>query len=281
MTTAALAATGLAFYAGEISRHELEVVRFTVHLPNLPSAFHGMRIAQLSDVHYDNYTEPFFVRRAVRRINELAPDLVLLTGDFVSKGPQMYDLSQHHAQACAEVLSHINCPQRFAIMGNHDVAVGVDVVTNALVNHDIPVLSDTHVPLERGPDRLWLVGLKDISAAPLPDLKAAMPPPGRQPVLLMVHEPDYMDILMESPLGRRADLVFAGHTHGGQVCIPGVGPIFAPPLGKKYISGLFRFPHDEKMTQLYVNRGLGTVGLPLRLWCPPEITLITLSAEPV
>jgi len=275
-----VAATGLAFYPGEISRHELEVVPLTVYIPNLPSSFHGMRIAQLSDIHYDNFTEPFFVRRAVRHINALAPDLVLLTGDFVSKGPMMYTLNERHSQFCAEALSHITCPHRYAIMGNHDVAVGVDVVTDALFHHGIPTLWDAHVPLERGKDRIWLVGLKDISVAPNPDLKLAMPK-GPEPVLAMVHEPDYMDTLMESPLGQRANLVLAGHSHGGQVRLPGIGPIFTPPLGKKYVSGLYRFPHAGTTSLLYVNRGLGTVGLPLRLWCPPEITLITLSAEPV
>jgi len=82
-------------------------------------------------------------------------------------------------------------------------------------------------------------------------------------------------------LGQRANLVLAGHSHGGQIRLPGIGPIFTPPLGKKYVSGLYRFPHADTTSLLYVNRGLGTVGLPLRLWCPPEITLITLSAEPV
>jgi len=283
MATTTLATAGLVFYAGEISRHELEIVRLTVPIRNLPASFHGMRIAQLSDVHYDNFTEPFFIRRAVRHINALTPDLVLFTGDFISKGPQMdQQLSERHSQLCAEALSHVNCAQRYAIMGNHDVAVGMDVVIDALLHHGIPTLWDAHVPIHRGPDRIWLVGLRDVSSGPenYPNLAAAMPPAGPEPILAMVHEPDYMDTLMESPLGRRADLVFAGHSHGGQVCLPGFGPLFSPPLGKKYVSGLFRFPGPEKTAQLYVNRGLGAVGLPLRLWCPPEITLITLSAEP-
>jgi predicted MPP superfamily phosphohydrolase len=281
IASTALATAGLTFYSGEISRHELETIRLTVHIKNLPDSFHGMRIAQLSDIHYDNYTEPFFVRRAVNHINALAPDLVLLTGDFITKGPQMYSLSQPHSSACAEMLSHIKCPLRYAIMGNHDVAVGADVVIHALLAHGIPTLWDAHVPLERGSDRIWLVGLKNHSAPAPPNLEVAMPPKGSEPILLMVHEPDYTDTLLASPLGQRVDLVFAGHSHGGQVCFPGIGPIFAPPLGRKYVTGLFSFPNAEKTNQLYVNRGLGTVGLPFRLLCPPEITLITLSAEPV
>jgi len=279
LTCAALATGGLAFYSGEIARHQLDVVRLTIHLPGLADSFHGMTIAQLSDIHYDNFTEPFFVDRAVRRINALHPDLVLLTGDFVSKGPQMVSLTESHAQLCAAALSHIACPHRYAIMGNHDYAVGVDLVTDALQGHDIPVLWDAHTALERGSDRLWLVGLKDISAPGPPNLARAMPPKGTEPTIVMVHEPDYMDDLMASPLGRRADLVLAGHTHGGQICVPVLGATFRPPLGKNYVSGLFHFPHENKTSLLYVNRGLGTVGLPLRLYCPPEITLITLSAQ--
>src|SRR5215468_3755311 len=79
-------AAGLALYSGEIARHEIEVVDTTIRIANLPDAFHGFRIVQLSDIHLDEFTEPVFLEHAIRRINNLSPDLVLVTGDFVTRG---------------------------------------------------------------------------------------------------------------------------------------------------------------------------------------------------
>ncbi|HXB62927.1 MAG TPA: metallophosphoesterase [Acidobacteriaceae bacterium] len=287
LAAAGLSTAGFVFYSGEIARHAIDIVERTVHIADLPAAFHGYRIVQLSDIHYDNFSEPGFIRHAVQQINALAPDLVLFTGDYITKAPGIYTLGSEHAHLCAEILKDVACPQRYAIMGNHDAFVGAEIVARAMVASGIPVLSDSYQPIERDGQRLWLVGLKDASFDKnLPDLQAATPPAlPREPILLMVHEPDYVDAILDSPLGQRTDLVFAGHSHGGQICMPVMGPVFLPPLGKKYVNGLFRFPASGsgggKIPQLYVNRGLGTVGLPLRLNCPPEITMITLSAEAV
>jgi uncharacterized protein len=87
-----------------------------------------------------------------------------------------------------------------------------------------------------------------------------------------VHEPDFADHVVRHPRFPLIDLMLSGHSHGGQVRLPFLGPLILPPMGKKYVEGLFQFGH----MQLYVNRGLGTVGLPFRLNCPPELTHITL-----
>jgi len=283
LTTAGLCTAGLTFYSGEIDRHAIEIVSQTIHIANLPDAFHGLRIAQLSDIHYDNFSEPGFVRHAVQKINALAPDVVLFTGDYVSKSPISHALIEQHAQHCAGILKDVTCPQRYAVLGNHDVSVGAKMVTRTLVENGIPVLVDAYRPLERDGRRIWLVGLQDAACIfnITPDTVAATPPVGNEPILLMVHEPDYADNLMQTALSARVDLVLSGHSHGGQIRLPVVGPLFRPPFGKKYVNGLFHFPQNGRTLQLYVNRGLGTVGLPLRFYCPPEITLITLSAEPV
>jgi hypothetical protein len=95
-----------------------------------------------------------------------------------------------------------------------------------------------------------------------------------EPIVLLCHAPDYVDDLLPTPAGRALSLMLSGHTHGGQIRIPLIGATSLPPLGHKYVEGWFRFGN----LQLYVNRGLGTVGLPVRFNCPPEITLFTLRS---
>jgi predicted MPP superfamily phosphohydrolase len=271
-------AAGLAIYSGEIERHWVEVTHSDVHLRRLPEAFHGFRIAQISDIHMDEYTEAFFLRHVVRLIDGLQPDAVFLTGDFVSNGPRSRRFSRGAAWECANILNELKCLQRYAIMGNHDAIVGEKDVTAALEANRITVLNNSYLPLERGGSRVWLAGLDD----PLegrPDIDLTLPDAIRntanEPVILMCHAPDYVDRLLKHPAGGAVDLMLSGHTHGGQVRLPFLPALNLPSLGKKYIEGWFRFGE----MQLYVNRGVGTVGLPFRLRCPPEITLLTLRSD--
>ncbi len=265
----AASAAGLALYAGEISRHELSVEEHTLKIARLPDAFHGMRIVQVSDIHYADYSEPFFVREIVRRINQLRPDLVVLTGDFVSFEPMPISFARRHAPGCAAILSGIECPLRYASLGNHDYVVGADYVAGPLRENGIPVLMNASVALERGGQRIWLAGLGSVCTGD-DDLARALPRAApNEPVLLMAHEPD----ILPDVAAKGVDLMLSGHTHGGQVCIPFLPPFHLPEYGRKYIEGLFRMGP----TQLYVNRGIGAVGLPFRFRCPPEITVIALA----
>jgi predicted MPP superfamily phosphohydrolase len=134
------------------------------------------------------------------------------------------------------------------------------------------VLVDSYVELQRGSDHLWLCGTDDAGTR-RPDLDATIPARATAPVILMCHEPDYADRVVRHPRFPLVDLMLSGHTHGGQVRLPIVGPLILPPMGKKYIDGLFHLGH----MQLFVNRGIGTVGLPFRLNCPAELTHITLA----
>jgi uncharacterized protein len=266
------AAAGLALYSGEWARHELSVQTLAIAIDNLPAAFEGFRIAQISDIHFDEFTEPFFVRRVIAQVNALAPDLVLLTGDFISISPLPRSVAVGALHRCAEVLRELACPQRFAVMGNHDTILGVTTVRPVLAAAGIPSLVNEYVPVERGGRRLWLCGVRD-PVEDKPDLDLALPANPDGPVLLMSHGPDFADTVVAHPRGRRVDFMVAGHSHGGQVRFPLVGALHTPEGAKKYIEGLFRVGH----TQLYVNRGIGTVNIPFRLNCPPEITLFTLQ----
>jgi predicted MPP superfamily phosphohydrolase len=261
----------LAFYAGEIARHELEIVYLTISLPHLPDAFAGMKIVQISDIHFQEYTEAAFLDAIVRKVNAVAPDLVVLTGDFVSNKPLPRHFSVGLGYRCAEHLSRLTCPLRYAILGNHDCLVGSHAITDALRTHGIPVLANSFVPLERNGQRVWLAGIKDV-LEDRPDLGAAIPS-GRskqEPVILLAHEPDFAD----HAVGREVDLVLSGHTHGGQILLPLLPPLMLPDMGIKYVHGLFRMRDGM---QLYVNRGIGAVTLPFRFRCQPEMTVITLA----
>lgn len=266
------AAAGLALYSGEVARHEIDLVRRTIPIDNLPTRFHGYTIAQLSDIHLDEYTEPYFLERIVRHVNSLNPDLVLLTGDFVTHGAFSFLAVHHAAYRCSEILSTLTAPLRYACLGNHDVAAGAPMVIRALNNYGTPVLVNQYVAIERGGERLWLAGVDD-PATRHPDLNLAIPAAPSAPVILMAHEPDFADAVVLHPRFPLIDLMLSGHSHGGQVRLPLVGALILPPMGEKYVEGYFRF----KQMHLYVNRGIGTVGLPFRLNCPPEITLLTLQ----
>lgn len=275
LTAGAIGVAGTALYAGEIERHWIEVTHVDIHLSGLPEAFEGLRIAQLSDIHMDEFTEPFFLRHAVDRINAMRPDVVLLTGDYVSEGPAGRDFGIGAAWQCANILRNLQCSQIYASLGNHDLIVSEMDVVAALTANRITVLRNASLPIERGSSRIWLAGLDDpVMGRPDPEL--AIPNSIRnranEPIVLMCHAPDYVDDLLLHPAGRSIGLMLSGHTHGGQVRIPLVGAVSLPPLGRKYIEGRFQFDG----TQLYVNRGIGTVGLPFRFDCPPEITEITL-----
>ncbi|MFZ0746561.1 MAG: metallophosphoesterase [Terracidiphilus sp.] len=275
LKTAFLGMGGLALYAGEIERHWLEVVHRDISIKGLSHAFEGVKIAQLSDIHMDEFTEPFLLREAINRINCERPDYVFLTGDYVTADVLSKKLIINAAGQCGRLLSSLECKQRYAIFGNHDVRAGELEVGNAMSEANLVFLRNTHVPLERNGGRLWLAGIDD-PVNGMPDQGAAIPESIRhiphEPVILMCHAPDYIDRLHAHPTGQTISLVLSGHTHGGQVRIPFVGPLFLPSWGRKYVEGLF----NVGSMQLYVNRGIGSVGVPFRLDCRPEITIFTL-----
>jgi predicted MPP superfamily phosphohydrolase len=266
-------AGGLVAYGGFWDRHHLELIEKTIRLRRLPVAFHGLRIAQVSDIHYDEFTEPYFVREIVRRINALNPDIVVLTGDFVTAGFLSRALSGRLSYPCAEILSGIQCPHRLASLGNHDMLVGWPVVVDALKVQGIPTLVDSHLPIERDGSRLWFAGLRS-SLEDTPNLDDAVPHQAapNEPVILLAHEPDYATHVVKHG---GVDLMLSGHTHGGQIRLPFIGtprPMLAKG-GRRFVHGHF----NVGPMQLYVNRGIGTVKVPVRILCPPELTLITLQ----
>ena len=266
------AAAGLALYAGEVGRHQLELERRTIRIARLPEAFAGYRIAQISDLHIAEYTEPFFIERTIDAVNRLQPDLVLLTGDFVCMGPIIKDAAEKYIPVVASLCGKLTCPQRYGVLGNHDWMVNGDMVRECFGAVGIPILKNQNLSLERGGGRIWLAGLMDALSweADLDKTAPAHAAKDKEPVILMAHEPDILPAVARL---NQFDLMLSGHTHGGQVRLPFLPPLLLPALGKHFIEGHFRLGR----TQLYVNRGIGSVGLPFRFRCPSEITEITLQ----
>lgn len=266
------ACIGFPLYAAEVSRHEVSFERHDIQINRLPDPFRGFKIVQISDFHYAEFTEPYFLRDIVKQVNRLNPDAVFFNGDYITDGSVF---SQAHtkrfAYSCAEILSKIHCPLCYAVLGNHDSTFAEAAVLDALAIHGFTVLNNRYVPLERDGKRLWIAGTGDAICRKM-DLDKAVPAASLvkdEPILIMVHEPDILPLVAR----RNVDLMLSGHTHGGQVRFPFVPPFHLPPLGRKYVEGIFRLGP----TQLYVNRGLGTVGLPVRFNCPPEIAVLTLE----
>lgn len=278
--TALIGSGALALYAGELERHWLQVVHQDISIKGLSAAFDGVKIAQMSDIHMDEFTEPFLLREAIERVNRERPDYVFLTGDYVTADVLPKKLIVKAAGQCGRLLTGLECKQRYAVFGNHDVRAGELEVGNAMSEANLVFLRNTHVPLDRNGGRVWLAGIDDpVNGSP--DQGAAIPESIRhisnEPVILMCHAPDYIDRLRAHPTGQAISLVLSGHTHGGQVRMPFAGPLFLPNWGRKYVEGLFKVGS----MQLYVNRGIGTVGVPFRFDCRPEITIFTLrSAQP-
>ena len=232
----------------------------------------GFTIALLSDFHYDRFFSVHPIRSAVGMVSDLRPDLIALTGDFVSV-PWVGDpvKGASVAEACADILRKLQAPHGvWSVLGNHDAFSDPDRVTSALHSVGIPVLSNQSVAIEKNGGRFWLSGVDDVLSGTA-DLDATLHAvPREEATVLLAHEPDYADHVTRYPV----DLQLSGHTHGGQVRPPFMRPLYLPELAKKYVWGLYKI----KELTLYTNAGLGTVELPVRWNCPPEITLLTLRS---
>jgi len=264
LTAYGLGAIGAYQYSIHLEPEWLSLKKIRIPLKTLGNALDGFTIVQLSDIHLFPYTEIELVHSAVSIANELKPDLVVLTGDYVlDLAEAIFDL--------APVLSQLNPVHGvFAILGNHDYWTNAEVVSQGLNQEGIPVLMNEGVQIGVGREHLYLAGLDD-GWDGQPDLESALSSWSEgMPTIMLLHEPDFWDLYKSDP---RINIQLSGHSHGGQVRIPGYGAPILPEYGRKYDHGLYEF--NERY--LYVNRGIGVVPPPVRLNCRPEITEITLT----
>lgn len=238
------------------------VEQIQVPITNLAPALEGFRIVQLSDLHLQPYTQIELIQQAVNKANALQPDLVVLTGDYVTRQAEpVFEL--------APVLAGLNARYGvFSIFGNHDLWTNEQIVRTGLEEAGLSILQNQGVALGVGSAQLFVAGVDD-GWSGKPDLNMALSnQPQNTTTLLLAHEPDLADTF--SAKGR-ISLQLSGHSHGGQVRLPGIGAPVLPTLGRKYDHGLYTI-NDM---WLYTNRGIGLV-FPVRINCPPEITEITL-----
>lgn len=270
---AGTAAAGLAALAGDsflLEPNRPRIFRREFFLTRWPERLNGFTIALLSDFHYDPIFSCHPLHAAIPMVNGLRPDLILFAGDYVT-----VPTFGNHAQAalaaepCARLLSQMSAPLGlWAVLGNHDEGTDRKRVIAALQSQNIQVLANRSHPIERDGARFWVAGVNDVlsRSADLPKTLRGIP--ADEPVVLLAHEPDYADVVSKYPV----DLQLSGHSHGGQIRLPFLPPLYLPLLAEKYYWGTYRI---GPLT-LYTNAGLGTIGVAMRLNCPPEITLLTI-----
>jgi predicted MPP superfamily phosphohydrolase len=253
---AAGAATGAGVYGFAWARHRLEVTRASMPVSGLPRGLDGLRVGLLTDIHHGPFVTQEDVARAAAMLAAQRPDLVILGGDYVNWQDRDY------VGPCVEALEALRPPHGvFAVLGNHDDERATHA---AFERRGVAVLADERTSrtikgetLELAGLRYWTRRVKDI---------IAVVGQATGPVLLVAHDP--RRLTEASKLNVPAML--AGHTHGGQVVLPGIGAIAARKF--PVVSGLGRLEN----TSIFVSRGVGTIVIPYRLNCPPEVAVVTL-----
>jgi hypothetical protein len=224
----------------------------------------GFRIVLMSDHHLFPFTPRKLLERAVEQANGLHPDLILLGGDYVCSDVESI-------RELAPILGRLNARYGvFAVSGNYDRLLGLDLIRSQLVAQSIEFLVNRGVYIGPSASRLFLAGL-DSACTGVPDpIRAFTGYRESDTALALVHEPDYFTTMVKlTPV----QLQLSGHSHGGQIRLPPFGPLILPRLGRIYHTGL----HELNGRFVYTGRGLGIVTMPLRFNCPPELTEITLE----
>jgi predicted MPP superfamily phosphohydrolase len=245
-------------------RHRLTLSEADIALDGLPASFDGLRILFLSDLHAGPFVSPRVLQATVERLLGVEPDLVLLGGDLTTASVSEFET---HRAAFASMRAPLGV---YGVLGNHDHYSGEPERLRELIEDaGIGVLHNRAVVLERGGQSLDLAGVDDLLMG-RPDLAAALDG-ARSPVVLLSHNPD----LFFEAARRGVALTLAGHTHGGQIRIPGL-PVLVRQSRYRLDQGRYRSGRSE----LVVSRGLGAVGVPLRAACRPEGVLIRLRRSP-
>lgn len=270
LTVSAAIATPLGYwYVSDFEPRWLAVERITLRLPRLPKAFDGLTLAHLSDLHAGPIPTPeisqSMVRQAVNAALNLRTDLIVVTGDFVRRKGAWENVLE-------DLLKPLNAPRgMFGVRGNHDWWSGPDLVNEIARRVGIQMLNNSWAKLARNGEELYFVGLDSAYEGHNNWAQTVNGLPENAIAIMLAHEPDMADVTAQDA---RFILQLSGHSHGGQVQLPLVKPNWIPKLARKYPRGHYHIGG----LQLYTNRGIGVVGVPVRFNCRPEVTHITLWA---
>ncbi len=241
--------------------YQLAVEQHAVGLRRLPRELDGFRIVHLSDIHHSPFTGRKQVERAVEVANSLEPDIIALTGDYISH-------EREYVQPCAEMLGKLRARRGvYAVLGNHDNWVDAALITDLFTLAGIKVLNNEGMRFEDKGASFWLAGVNDTMVG-LEDLPLALAGSAADEMkLLLAHNP----VILRRAARAGVDLVLSGHTHGGQVALRSERSA-SGRVRRRILRGLGR----RGETQIYVTRGLGTVVLPVRYGCLPEVSVLQL-----
>ena len=257
--------SGPAVYGGLVEAWDYELTETVVPVRELPERFEGFRIAQVSDVHHGRLVPIEEVRRVVKLANAAHADMIALTGDYTTQFRQ-------YVEPCAEALAELSAPEGvWAVLGNHDHNTDGPLTRQALARRGINVLTNENTVLRRGADVLQLAGTDDWGWGKADFKRAMSGVDTARPSVMLSHEP----IALDMPATRGVSLILSGHTHGGQICLPIVGTPISHlwPKYFRYVRGM----HESEGTRLYVSRGTGMIGVPVRLGARPEVAVLRLQ----
>ena len=255
-----------------VNNNWIQTTEYTLSSAELPAAFDGKRVVQVSDLHNANFGKG--QSSLIEKVEAADPDAIFLTGDLIDSNRYDLEISLTLVDALVEM------SEVYFVLGNHEVAVNkIDEITAALEERGVTVLMNDKVQWEEGGETVQIAGIND----PLFNVDLTEEDFTRDALaetaltddftLLLAHRPEMFSIYVEQGI----DLVFAGHAHGGQVRIPGLGGLIAPGQGwfPTMTEGIFR----KEATQLVLSRGLGNSGFPVRVFNLPEVVAVTLEKE--
>ncbi|RXT06480.1 metallophosphoesterase [Ammoniphilus sp. CFH 90114] len=245
-------------------RFWFKVNEVTLTFPDLPKPIDGLRIVHFSDLHVDHFFSSSHIEALVELIQQQKADLICFTGDLM-------DEDGSNLLPSVAALADLEAPLgKFAVVGNHDYRTDISEVMKALEHTHFQVLMNQHHLFEVHGQKFALAGVDDALRG-RPDLAQALDGLDSNVfTILLSHVPDYALITKEYPV----HLQLSGHSHGGQIRLPFIGPVLTPRGAKYFVDGHVHVP--ESHLQLYVNRGVGTTILPVRFLCRPEVTVLNL-----
>ncbi|HEY4602355.1 MAG TPA: metallophosphoesterase [Cerasibacillus sp.] len=263
--------SGSYYYARHIEPNRLHIQHETITSHKIPPAFNQFKIVQFSDTHIGfHYTTEQF-SKLIDKINQLQPDLIVFTGDFVDRPHQF-----HWNNELNGLLKSLVAPYgKYWIYGNHDHGgYGTDILKKFMKDADFHLLQNTHTRINHNQEEIILAGIDDAILGK-PDIDGALKNNDSNLfTILLAHEPD----LAKYAKHYSVDVQLSGHSHGGQVRLPFFGHLYTPIYAKKYTEGRYQVTDDFT---LFVNRGIGTTRLPFRFLCTPEIHVYQLKHKTI